>query len=86
MTNDNLAIEERQGLEIGVFPLEDKWEVVLDQTSMIVLDDRETAIDVSKSLYIAYETGYINGLILGKKDQEEATHALLERGFDLSLL
>lgn len=83
MTNEYLELEEKVGLEIGVFPNKEKWDVVLDQTIMATFADRETAIETSKSIYIAYETGYLNGILLAQKNPQVAIEALVSRGFNL---
>lgn len=60
------------------------WEVVMDGTLMGTFETEEEAARCSESIHLAFETGYINGLLLGYRNKEEAKVALEDRGISFS--
>lgn len=56
------------------------WEVTLQGQFINYFAKEEEASSCAKSLHIAFELGYTNGLLLGYSDKEKAKRSLESRG------
>ena len=58
----------------------EKWEVSTQDSLIGIYDTQEEAAQVAVAVHIAFETGYVNGLLLGYQDKAKAKEALQDRG------
>lgn len=71
---DYLILENLYNADTG------KWEVSTNDYLIGIYDTEEKAAEVAVAVHLAFETGYINGLLLGYKDKAKAREALQDRG------
>lgn len=79
-------LESSQTLEIeSIFNEEfNAWEVSLQGKSLGAFATEDEAADCAANVHLAFEMGYVNGLLLGREHPEKAKAALEDRGVSFS--
>ena len=83
MTTDNESILEQNTYLVveSLYNQEtDKWEVSSQDCFIGMYYTEEEAAAVAVHIHLAFETGYINGLLLAYQDKPRAKQALEDRG------
>lgn len=60
------------------------WEVSMQGRSLGVFTTEDEAADCAAATHLAFEMGYVNGLLLGRDNPEKAKAALEARGITFS--
>lgn len=79
-------LEGSQTLELESIYNEDfhAWEVSLQGKSLGAFATEDEAADLAANVHLAFELGYVNGLLLGRDNPQEAKEALEVRGIQFS--
>lgn len=77
-SSEELVIENMYNEEFEV------WEVTLQGLLMGNFVTEEEAGKCAANLHLAVEMGYMNGLLLGYKDKDQAKKALEQRGVEFN--